>query len=81
MIVRMGKKKKPTVGARSPRNGVQVNGYVPEQIKMLMEQLAKRNHRSFTGEMIVAFENHLRENGLFGITLSHGEEDDDGSGT
>lgn len=74
MLASMAKKKPTTGGPRSNRKGVQVNGYIPEQVKRLMEQLAEKNHRTFTGEMIVAFEKHLEANGLWPPTEDDQED-------
>lgn len=46
------------------RKGVAISAYIPQRIKDLMELLGERNHRTFTGELIVALEEHLRQNGL-----------------
>jgi hypothetical protein len=49
---------------RGPRTGTPIQIWLPVQLKELLIELALKNRRKLTGEVILALENHLKASGV-----------------
>lgn len=60
-------KKKPKPRGRKPsggRQGVQLNLYLPRDVRVCLGELAERNARTITAEVVRALVKHFRDEGV-----------------
>jgi hypothetical protein len=70
-----GRKKMP--GTKAPRKGKTIGAWIPTKAKEVLEELAERNDRSLTSEIMRALRRHFEAEGVEWTREMEKEEDEE----